>query len=212
VDANKIFLLGHGQAGYVISVATKEVGEKLAGTIFISSPTVSLTAHELQATALRMEADGFSNEQIDEALNYQAFFFEYLEGKKSEEDFEAQGKSVAGKPYNSYLTLPGNADYLKWWRARYKFNPQDFLQNSKVPFLAIYGGDDLLVPTPQNADLFTNLIKSGQHPDSDVKILPNANHLMLLGEKRGDIQLTEIIGYHEDFFNIIRRWINSRKG
>jgi len=50
------------------------------------------------------------------------------------------------------------------------------------------------------------------NPHSRVEVFEGANHLMLLGETRGDFQYTEIEGYPEGLFMTIHHWIGERCG
>jgi hypothetical protein len=48
--------------------------------------------------------------------------------------------------------------------------------------------------------------------ESKIVVYPQANHLLMLGETRGDLQLSEIEGYAPNLFMEIVNWIGERVG
>ncbi len=206
IDSQKTGLLGFDQASFVMPLAAKKI-ENLKFVSFLAGSLISLKEQEYHATKQRLEADGFTKDQTQEALEYQQKMFKYLEGKIDTVEFRQISDRANNKPWSKYVTLFSNKPYMNWWEKNHHYNPKKSLQNINVPILAVYGENDLLFPPSLNQPILEKVILENNLESSEVHILEGANHFFYLGEKRGDFQFSEITGYSPRLFPAINNWI-----
>ncbi|WP_020529199.1 alpha/beta hydrolase family protein [Flexithrix dorotheae] len=208
INQEKIGLLGIDQAGFIMPMAASK-SDKVKFMVNISGSAKGIEDQEYQACALRMKADGFSEDEINEAVEYQKKMFDFLRGKVDSVAFQLASDKMAGKSWSGYVTSFDKKEWINWWRVNYTCNPKDYLPNLKIPQLVIYGEKDLLVPPKENIPLMEKYLEGTHHSILEFKA---ANHLLLLGEKRGDVQFSEIEGYPENLFSTINNWIGEQTG
>jgi pimeloyl-ACP methyl ester carboxylesterase len=211
IDAQKIGLLGFDQASYVMPIALSK-NKDIQFMVMVSGAVVSLEEQEYHATQLRMKADGYGVEAIQEALHYQRKMFQYLRGEIDSVSLQNASEELKPKPWADYVTLFDNKFFMDWWRKTHTFTPAPYLNDIKVPILAIYGEKDLLVPIDKNKPLLEAYLQNIGRSESKIVVYPQANHLLMLGETRGDLQLSEIEGYAPNLFMEIVNWIGERVG
>lgn len=209
IQTQKIGLVGFDQASYVMPIALSKTKD-IQFMVIISGAVVSLEEQEYHATQLRMKADGYTIEAIQEALHYQRKMFQYLRGEIDSLTLQRASDEIAPKPWSDYVTLFENKFFMDWWRKTHAFSPAPFLNDLRIPILVLYGEKDLLVPLDKNKPLMEAYLQNTGHPESKLIIYPNANHLLMLGEKRGDLQLSEIEGYAPSVFMDILSWIKNQ--
>ncbi len=208
VDAENIGLLGIDQAGLVMPAAAAQ-SKHASFMVNIAGSALTMEQQEYEACRLRMKADGFDEREIREALSYQKQMFAYLRGKEDSINLQNASDRVAVTAWRNYVSSFDDKNVMDWWRRHYQFSAVPWLQQLDIPQLVVYGEKDLVVPPDPNMAVMRRLLK---HPESEIKVYPGANHLMLLGEKRGDFQFTEIEGYPAGLFSDIHQWIGERTG
>lgn len=212
IDPNNIGLLGVGQATYVMPIAANQLND-LRFMVMISAATHSLETQEYQATARRMKADGMIPAHVKEALAYQKKMFAYLRGETDSLLLQQAADKLKDKVWADYVTDFNRKEYIGWWRKHHDFDPKPYLQNVKVPMLAFYGTQDVLLDVDKHEKTLRQIMAK-QPADSVSKIVvyPQANHFLIMGENRGDFQFSEIIGYAPGMFNTLNEWIVKRFG
>ncbi|MBX2842369.1 MAG: alpha/beta hydrolase [Flammeovirgaceae bacterium] len=208
INQEKIGLLGIDQAGFIMPMAAS-TSEKVKFIVNISGSAKGIEDQEYQACALRMKADGFLESEIKEAVNYQKKMFDFLRGKVDSVAFQLASDNMAGKTWSGYVTSFDKKEWINWWRVNYTCNPKDYLPNLEIPQLVVYGEKDLLVPPKENISFMEEYLGNTNH---SISLFSGANHLLLLGEKRGDVQFSEIEGYPEKLFSTINTWIGIQTG
>lgn len=211
VDVKHIGLVGFDQAGYVMPI----VGSKTKDISFmvnLSGAVVSLEKLEYTALTNRLTADGFLKEDVDKALSYHKNMFKYLKNEIDSTTFQQYSDEIIVTPWSSYVTSFDNKEYMQWWRSYYDFDPKQYWKKINIPTLTLYGENDLLVEPSENIPLLEKYIKRSRKKGSQIKLLKGANHLLILGEKRGDFQFSEIEGYAPELFTIINEWIGEQTG
>lgn len=209
IDKTRVGAIGLGQAGMVMAIAATK-GHALRFMTCLSSSFESIEEQEYKAIAKRLRADGFSEMEIAEALAYQKALFSYLKGGLPASQLQEMSDQALMKPWNMYVTLLDDRMAVDAWRQVYSFSPTTYWEHVQVPVHFIYGERDLVVDASHNAALATDWAK--RRPGSQVDTYPGANHLLMLGERRGDFQLSEMEGYPPMLFERLHRWIATQAG
>ncbi|MDW7695880.1 alpha/beta hydrolase [Flammeovirgaceae bacterium SG7u.111] len=211
IDKDRIGLLGIDQAGLIMPMVAAN-SEQVKFMVNISGSILSMEEQEYRACALRMRADGFSEKEIEEAIAYQNLLFDYLKGEADSVALSEASQTVSTKIWSGYVTSFENKSYVQWWRRNYNFSAMPFLEKIDIPQLTIFGEKDLLIPVEESTQKLTAVYEQKSLKNSKVNVYSGANHLMLLGEKRGDFQYTEIEGYPEGLFDDINEWVAEITG
>jgi pimeloyl-ACP methyl ester carboxylesterase len=156
-----------------------------------------------------MESDGFDAEEVNEALAYQKSMFKYFRNEIDSNEFKQISEQTKQKNWapGSYVTFFDNKKYINQWQYRYDFDPVPYLNKSKVPMLIVYGENDLIAPPKYNFPIIKKVFEKNPNSQNQLILYENANHLFMLGENRGDLQMTEIKGYAPELFNKITDWV-----
>lgn len=219
VRPEQIGLLGIDQAGYIMPLALSKPEKDRPMPRFmvsLSGAAVGLEEQEYQALSLRMKADGFASAQVEEATAYMKLMFQYLRKETDSVKLAARSADLERKPWAAYVTSFSNKPYIEWWSKHHAFHPKTYFDKLQIPVLAIYGEKDVLLPPATNVPVMEKYIKkiAGKPgaQDSKVLVLPGANHYLMLGERRGDFQFSELEGYAPDLFPTLHEWITERFG
>ncbi|MEN7548969.1 alpha/beta hydrolase [Rapidithrix thailandica] len=211
IDPQHIGLVGLDQAGYVMPVSASQT-DKIAFMVSLSGPTVSMMEQELTACAQRMAADGYTTQDIRAAQAYTQTLFRYLEGEVDSTEMVKASKKLHSEPWKQFVTSFDNKEYVEWWRKNYAFSPETYLNEIDIPILAIYGEQDILLSAEENSQKMRTHIDRSDISTSRIVLLPEANHLLMLGETRGDFQFSEITGYSPELFQTIFLWLRKQTG
>ena len=71
----------------------------------------------------------------------------------------------------------GERVHLTWWREHFQNNPAQTVQCVKCPILVLQGAKDYQVPV-READLLRQALQAVNHPDFEIHIFPDLNHIM----------------------------------
>lgn len=208
IDQRRLGLAGIDQAGSVIPLVAAQ-SDKPAYAAILSGNTLTMEAQEYHASAKRMAADGFSQAHIQEAQGYLSDFFAFLKKEMDSAAFFQRHLGAPEAPWAGYVTDATNPAYLAWWRKNREFTVLPQLTQTRIPVWMGYGENDLIASPAFHTPVLDGIWKN---PESQVKIYPGANHLLLLGETRGDFQWTEITGYPEHLFTDFHGWLLKQAG
>lgn len=212
IDAKSIGIAGFDQAGFVMPIVASKNSD-LAFMVSIAGSALSVEAQEYLACELRMLADGFDEPVINEALQYEKQLFEFMRGNLDSIAFQKISDAVKNKPWNGiYTTSFDNKRYINRWRIIHKFDPMPYLKKVKVPIFVAYGEQDIICPPKYNFPLMKKVFEQNPHSSNQMIAFEGANHLLMLGEKRGDFQFSEIIGYAPNFIPSVNEWMLDHLG
>jgi len=157
-------------------------------------------------------AIGYDEVNVREAADFMRLKLETARTGNHWPEFEDAVNRLEGREWFPHMT----GTWARLSSARFGWNqilghdPAPFLDQIKVPILAVYGGIDTRVPSRQIvAELKTRL---GDRVPLATHILPKANHLMLeaiTGDLRGDGELPSLTRYVPEFFSLIESWADS---
>ncbi|HEY1164527.1 MAG TPA: alpha/beta hydrolase, partial [Chitinophaga sp.] len=97
-----------------------------------------------------------------------------------------------------------------WYQYHIRFDPQPYLQQIKVPFLALNGDKDIMVSYEENLGMIANTLREAGNRQVTTKVLPGINHLFqhcVTCTREESSSLRE--DFSADAIAIIREWLQQ---
>jgi pimeloyl-ACP methyl ester carboxylesterase len=176
VDARRIGLFGISQGGWIAPLAAAR-GAEVAFLILDVGPAVSVRDQELHRVEYTMKADEAAAADIDQALLYVRDVFDAAYGAASPEALFARAESVRAQPWAKYIDVAAVAEDLAGWRHS-RYDPAPVLSRTRLPLLALFGENDVLVPPAENAEPMRRLLERAGNTDVTIHVIPGATHDM----------------------------------
>jgi pimeloyl-ACP methyl ester carboxylesterase len=177
VKANNVGLWGHSQGGWVVQMLAARL-QGLPFAIANSGPSIALPAQDLYGCEHSMRADGRPEADIDLALGFLAEVHEAARQGLSFETVRTRLLEPAkAQPWYGYLTFDEEADWKLVSRfVTERYEPLEALQQIRCPYLAVYGGRDVLLPAWRSAEETGVALQQAGNQDSAVVVFPEGNH------------------------------------
>jgi pimeloyl-ACP methyl ester carboxylesterase len=172
-----IGLWGHSQGGWIVQM----LAARLSGLPFAianSGPSIDLPTQDLYGCEHSMRADGHPEADIDLALGFVADIHRAARQGLSFQTVQTRLLEPArGQSWYGYLTLDDEAD----WRLVTRFvtegyQPLEALKQIRCPYLAVYGGRDVLLPAWRSAEETGAALQQAGNQDSAVVVFPEGDH------------------------------------
>ena len=171
-----IGFFGHSQGGWVVVEAASRSSD-VAFVVSNSGPGVSPGEQERYSTQMRLERDGASaREVVDGLRSYDALLEMLRDGVPLE--------AVRDRLDASGLSVPGDFDLAEeadWglMRALVDYDPRPALERIEVPVLALFGGDDAIVPVEPSIAVYRDAVR----PELlTTVVFPGADHRVQAGD------------------------------
>jgi len=177
IPYTQLGILGYSRGGWLAEMIATKKGV-IDFVILHAGPARSVFEQDIDRVKYSLKQDGFNQSAVDSAVAYQEAYFNYAAKKLTWEQFKPATGQTKGATWLAYVTVPRNPDDddIKWWR-RYKYDPSEDLSRIKVPLLAIFGEDDVLVHPEINTPLMEKYLRQAGIP-FDILIMPKAFHSM----------------------------------
>jgi pimeloyl-ACP methyl ester carboxylesterase len=136
-----------------------------------------------------MRADGFPEDEIQEAVAFMRLKFEVGRTGQGWEKLDATMQELRNKNkkwFPSYTGAPKSLEASRWyWANEFSYDPAPDLKKVKVPVLAIFGELDTLVPIKESARIMEEILKKEGNKDYTIKVLPKVGHGMIVWPEKG---------------------------
>ena len=175
--ADRIGVWGQSQGGWLVQMLAGRSLD-LSFAIANSGPSINLTDQDLYGCEHSMRANGHSEDDVELALDFMADIHEAARERLPYETVEARLLAPArSQSWYGYMTIESEAD----WRLVSRFvnehyEPLEALQQIRSPFLAVYGGRDVLLPAWQSARETGHALQSAGNQDAAVVVFPDGDH------------------------------------
>jgi hypothetical protein len=198
INIDKIGLIGHSEGGLIAPFAANQSDDisfiiMLAGTgvpgveILKLQTELILRANGMEETKIKEQVESSSKayqiiiDEPDSAKAYQKLKDLYKEEMSKLSDEEKS------KPENTPEMFERTTRQIlsPWFRLFLKFDPRPYLENLKIPVLALNGELDLQVDSRQNLPEIEKALKSGGNTKYTIKSLPGLNHLFQRAQTGG---------------------------
>ena len=221
INIDKIGLIGHSEGGLIAPFAANQSDDisfiiMLAGTgvpgveILKLQTELILRANGMEETKIKEQVESSSKayqiiiDEPDSAKAYQKLKDLYKEEMSKLSDEEKS------KPENTPEMFERTTRQIlsPWFRLFLKFDPRPYLENLKIPVLALNGELDLQVEYKQNLPEIEKALKSGGNTKYTIKSLPGLNHLFQRAQTGGVNEYAKIEEtISPDVLKIMSEWI-----
>ncbi len=182
-DVGKIGLIGYSQGGWLAPLAATKT-DGIAFLVLVCGPAVSVEEQEVQRVRHTLMDGGASEEDVARAVAYTRKVFDAAYRGGSWEELAAATEKAKGAPWAETAQLVAAPADLEGWR-RERFDPEPVLRRTTLPVLALFGGQDPIVPPSENAELMRRLLIEAGNRDVTIEVFPRAHHgLEQYGELR----------------------------
>lgn len=202
VDPAAFGIWGHSQGGWLAQIITGR-RQDLAFAVSSSGPSITVHEQNLFGFEHTLLAAGHGEADVEEALT---FVEEVTEAARADDDFEAVSerliKPAQDRPWYGYQTIesPEDWDFLKLLSSE-RHDPLVEMAKVSCPYLAVFGGLDVLVPAWSGAEETGEALRHAPSDDTTVVVFPGGDHRMQDG---GDF----VPGY----LDLLGDWTAARLG
>ncbi|MGH8945697.1 MAG: alpha/beta hydrolase family protein [Acidimicrobiia bacterium] len=177
IDGERVGIWGHSQGGWLAQILASRLPE-LAFAIANSGPAIGLEAQDLFGCEHSMRAGGHSETEIEEALRFlRSLHSQALMETDYAEVEELLLRPARGESWYGYLTVDDEADWAFVCTAlKERYDPSEALTRISCPYLATYGGRDLLVPAWESAKTTEDALDRAPTTDAMVVVFPAGDH------------------------------------
>jgi pimeloyl-ACP methyl ester carboxylesterase len=179
IEAGSVGLIGHSMGGMI----APWIHEQFEETAFLALlAPLSLPGHQVLSHQKARIADvaGASPTDVDSIRKQSRRIFESLRSDRDSADVASQLRPIyrEGGAQNDRLQLKVQANTSPWFRDFARYDPRPALRQAEVPILALFGGQDLLVPPQQNAAPMRVALADSPSNRVSVRVLEGLNHWM----------------------------------
>jgi pimeloyl-ACP methyl ester carboxylesterase len=188
IDARHVGMFGLSQGGWISLMASAR-DETIAFLVLNSGPAVSVAEQERHRVENEMRRDGCSPAEVEAALRHATAMFDAVAGRATVEAFFESSQHARNTRWADHVDLAATLDEAREivadWRAE-EYDPTEDLRKTRIPVLALYGQEDVLVPPFENATRMEALLGEASNTRHLVRVFPQVGHnLELAGFLKG---------------------------
>ena len=201
IDAARVGIWGQSQGGWMAQViAARE--PRLAFAIANSGPAIGVEAQDLYGCEHSMRAAGHSGDDIGRALGLMRLLHDAArKGVDYSEVMAEHLGPVADAAWAEYMVLDSPGDWALTCRfIQEAYEPVSCLARVQAPFLAIFGGRDVLVPAWESARTTGDALADSAAPVAMVVVFPEADHRIRVGDGR----------FAPGYLDLLGSWVQAR--
>jgi pimeloyl-ACP methyl ester carboxylesterase len=180
IDRRRIGMYGSSQGGWLAPLAASRL-QGVAFLILDKGAAVDVREQEMQRVEYGLRADGFSEQEIREALDYTRQVFQVAYSGGSLAGIQAATKEAKDRKWAAAVQLAETDEVLEGWRLE-RYDPVPVLRRTRIPVLALFGGKDTLVPPDRNAEAMRRYLADAGNRDVTITIFPGQGHGRFAGQ------------------------------
>ena len=191
INPKSIGLLGHSEGGIIAPMVAAAHPSQIAFVVLLAAPGITGEKILLAQGDLIAKADGANPQELAQSDTLQRRLFAILRQQSNPALGRQQAQAAVFNAYSGLSAadkaqIPDPAAYAKaqaaelftpWMRFFLTYDPQEALQKTRCPVLAINGSKDLQVPPAEDLAEVAHALHAGGNSQVTIKELPNLNHL-----------------------------------
>jgi hypothetical protein len=215
INKNKIGLIGHSEGGIIAPMVAKD--SKNINFMVLLAGT-GLRGDKLMLLQKKLIEEKSGIDQISINKSQEVFKEAYdliISSEEKDEELKSTLKQYFNEKLNNTLSddqLTGLVETLtsKWMKYFLKYDPSTALQNTEIPVLALFGENDLQVPSEENSRILKESLAIAENNNATILTLEDLNHLFQesktgLPNEYSEIEQT----ISPKVLDIISNWINE---
>lgn len=195
---------GQSQGGWLVQMLASRLPD-LQFAIANSGPSININEQDLYGCEHTMRAQGHSDEEIRHALTFISALHTAAKEGVSYESVNAELIDPArGETWYGYATIDDAEDWKSGCLfAEDTFEPVEAMRQISVPYLAIFGGHDVLLPAWRGAEESGLALQQAGNDDATVVVFPSGNHRIQ------DVDTGEFV---DGYLDLLGDWASHRVG
>jgi uncharacterized protein len=178
IDADRIGLFGGSQGGWVMPLAAA-ASDAVKAIVSISGPGVSVAVSEEYQVEAEGAREGYTTQEIAEALALYRRVLARLRAGDDPASILADEVHVLGTRA-AELAEVTSVKELEFFGRIADYDPVPALESLRCPILAIFGSDDVHVPTQASVVAYEAAFHRSGHTQHDIVVFPGADHRILV--------------------------------
>jgi pimeloyl-ACP methyl ester carboxylesterase len=178
IDPNRIALLGRSQGGWVTPLATV-ASDTVKAIVNISGPGVTVAECEAYQVEAEGAHEGYTPDEIAQALDLYRRVLTRLRAGENPADVLAGEIHLLGTRV-AELAEVTSVKGLGFFARNADHDPIPALENLHCPILAIFGADDVHVPTKLSVAAYETAFAKSGHTEHQIVVFPDADHRILV--------------------------------
>jgi alpha-beta hydrolase superfamily lysophospholipase len=210
IDSSRLGIWGWSQGGWIAPLAAVRASN-VAFLVLQVPPAVSPAEQEIDRVEHELGVDGFSQLEIDEAVEFMRRKAAYARSGQGWVDFAPLLERSAETAWFPYAGSPMKPDSWGWtfFRLINDYDPIPVLERVHCPVLALFGElDQNVVPAINVPPLEAGLRRAGNR-QLTVKVFPNASHGLLECREGGPKELPLMRRYAPGYIDTLLNWLDA---
>lgn len=188
IDRQQIGLHGNSAGAWVAAIVANRTKIPLAFIVTNVGPADSVRDQQIHVAEYSMRQSGidFTVEEYAAAREHMGLVQTFAYTGKGWEALRASVEKAKPTRWARFVDMPETESYedIIWVRLN-QYDPGPDLKKIKVPFLALYGGSDFVVPPEENVKKLERYLTEAGNTDFKVATFPGADHgLTIPGQLR----------------------------
>lgn len=188
IDRQQIGVHGTSAGGWVADIVATRTKIPLAFIVTNVGPADSVRDQQIHVAEYSMRQSGidFTREEYAAAAEHMGLVQSFAYTGKGWEPLRASVAKAKETRWARFVDLPETESYedIVWVRLN-QYDPGPDLKKIKIPFLALYGGSDYVVPPEENTEKLKRYLTEAGNRDFKIVVFPGADHgLTIPSQKR----------------------------
>jgi len=168
---------GQSQGGWLVQILASTITD-LPFAVANSGPSINVVEQNMFGCEHTMRGQGSSEDEVELALGFLEDLHKAALIGSSYEDVEARLlNSARGQSWYGYMAVTDAEDWQGVVRfVAEEYEPVTALERIRTPFMAIYGGRDVLVPAWRSAQESGVALERAGNADATVVVFPGGDH------------------------------------
>ena len=179
IDRQQIGIYGNSAGGWVAAIVANRTKVPLAFIVTSVGPADSVRDQQIHVAEYSMRQSGidFSVAEYSAAREHMGLVQSFAYTGKGWEALRASVEKAKPTRWGRFVDLPETETYedIVWVRLN-QYDPAADLRKIKVPFLAMYGGSDYVVPPEENVKKLERYLAEAGNRDFKIVVFPGADH------------------------------------
>jgi alpha-beta hydrolase superfamily lysophospholipase len=179
IDRQQIGIHGSSAGAWVAAIVANRSKIPLAFIITNVGPADSVRDQQIHVAEYSMRQSGinFSPAEYAAAAEHMGLVQDFAYTGKGWDALRASVEKAKSTRWGRFVDLPETESYedIVWVRLN-QYDPGPDLKKIKVPFLALYGGSDYVVPPEENVNKLNRYLTEAGNRDVKVVTFPGADH------------------------------------
>jgi hypothetical protein len=208
IHPTRIGLCGSSQGGWIAPLAAS-LAQDIAFIVLIAGSSVSVAQQNVHVAEYSLRAQGLTEQEIQEAVAHIELFNNLWRTGEGWDTLQASALAGQNTRWAAFAwSGPDRPPIEK--DVEIDRDPVVVLESVHCPILALFGGQDTVVPVESNLSLMQRALAKGGTGHNVIAVFPRANHLFLVGVSDG--RLARSTHFAPDYLETVADWILRRVG